>query len=58
MFYDSTALDAKASVDPGTVSVIDGGLWAQLVDGDPRPRAGRPSREDFVAGPWWIIPGT
>ena len=34
-FYDSTVFDPKTSIDPGTVSVTDGGQWAGFAGGTP-----------------------
>ena len=56
MFYGSAALDTKISVDPGTVSVTDGGQWAQFVDGGPdRVWVDRQAIE-LITSPWSIIP--
>jgi len=57
VFYDSTVFDPKTSVDPGTVTVTNGGPWAAFVGSGPEQvwvdRAG----VDLVTNPWWNLNG-
>lgn len=55
VFYDSTVFDAKTSVDPGGVTVTDGGPWAAFVAGGPDRVWVDRSGADFVTNPWWNL---
>ncbi len=59
LFYDSSSLDAKTSVAPGSVSVSDGGLWTQYASSTDPDRVWVDQQSiDTVASPWSIIPSS
>ena len=59
LFYDSSSLDAKTSVAPGSVAVTDGGLWTQYASSTDPDRVWVDQRSiDTVASPWSVIPSS
>ena len=57
VFYDSTVFDAKTSVDPGTVTLTDGGPWADFVGTAPDRVWVDRTGGDLVTNPWWNLNG-
>lgn len=57
VFYDSTVFDPKTSIDPGTVSVVDGGQWAGFVGSTPDRVWVDKAGLDVVVNPWWNLDG-
>lgn len=55
VFYDASVFEAKTSVDPGGVSVTDGGPWAAFVAGGPDRVWVDRSETDLVTNPWWNL---
>jgi hypothetical protein len=57
VFYDSSVFKARTSVDPGTVSVTDGGQWAEFVGASPDRVWVDRTGVDLVVNPWWNLNG-
>jgi hypothetical protein len=57
VFYDSSVFNPKISVDPGTVSVADGGKWAGFTGGSPDRVWVNQGSADQVVNPWWNLNG-
>jgi len=57
VFYDSTVFDPKTAIDPGTVSVADGGQWAGFVGSTPDRVWVDKAGLDVVVNPWWNLDG-
>ena len=57
VFYDSTVFDPKTSIDPGTVTVTNGGQWAAFAGASPDRAWVDADGVDLVVNPWWNLNG-
>ena len=55
VFYDSTVFDPKTSIDPGTVSLTDGGPWAEFAGASPDRVWVDKAGVDLIVNPWWNL---